>query len=151
MLEASKRVDDWMIRFEGDTSLIIECLWRLVDSVQIIVASIDEGQRSTIWVNRNGNDEVAVVFRDAGQELSRCLYNARIHSATVRPITNDVQFDFDNGMSLQLISGRSSSGGWCMQSPNINLVAIGSQLALHAKQTGLVNDEQRVGPKSPNG
>ena len=145
LLEASKRIDDWMLRFEGDSTLIIECLWRLVDSTQIVVASFDQGQRSTIWVNRNGSDEIAIVFRDAGQELSRCLDNARIHSAIVRPITNDVQIDFDNGMSLQLVSDRSSCGGWCMQSPNINLVAIGSQLALHAKQAELANDEQRDG------
>ncbi|MDX1930518.1 MAG: hypothetical protein SFV81_28600 [Pirellulaceae bacterium] len=151
LLEASKRIDDWMFQFEGDSTLIIECLWRLVDTTQIVVASLDQGQRSTIWVNRAGNDEMAIVFRDAGQELIRCLYNARIHSAIVRPITNDVQIDFDNGMSLQLVSDRSSCGGWCMQSPSINLVAIGSQLALHAKQAELVNDEQRDGPESPNG
>lgn len=151
LLEASKRIDDWLIRFEGDSTLIVECLWRLVDTTQIIVASLDQGQRSTVWVNRTGNEEIAIVFRDVGQELSRLLHNARIHSAIVRPITNDVQIDFDNGMSLQLVSDRSSCGGWCIQSPNINLVATGSQLALHTKQAELANDAHSDGPDSPSG
>ncbi len=62
LLEASKRIDDWMLRFEGDSTLIIECLWRLVDSTQIVVASFDQGQRSTIWVNRNGNTKLRLSF-----------------------------------------------------------------------------------------
>lgn len=143
MLEASRRIDDWMIRFEGDSTLIIECLWRLVDTTQIVVTSLDQGQRSTILINRTGNDEIAIVFRDAGQELSRCLFNARIQTAIVRPITNDLQIDFDNGLSLQLVSDQSSCGGWCIQSSSINLVAIGSQLALHAKQFELAKAEKR--------
>lgn len=151
LLDASKRIDDWRLTLEGESTLLVECLWRLVDHEQILVTCSDQGQRSTIWVNRAGRDEIAIVFRDAGQEMCRYLHLATITSAFVRPITNDVEVNFNNGMSLQLVSDCSNRSGWCLQSPSLNLVAVGSKLALHAKQTEHVHDEQRDGPESPNG
>lgn len=151
LLEASKRIDDWRLLFEGESTLFAECLWRLVDDERILVTCQDQGEKSTIWVNRGGRDEIAIVFRDAGQEMCRYLHLATITSAVIRPITNDVEIDFNNGMSLQLVSNRSNCGGWCLQSPSLNLVAVGSKLALHAKHSEDAHDEPRNGPESPNG
>ena len=133
LVDTSIRINDWALRFECDSILIIECLWRIVDTERVLVTSLDQGQKSTVYVNHGGNDEIAHVFRDVGKEMSECLHGARIISAIVKPITNDMHINFDNALTLMLIFDRSNRGGWCLQSPELNLVATGGTLAVHTK------------------
>ena len=115
--DASRRIDDWALRFEDGSVLITECLWRLVDSERILVTSFDQGEKSIILVTRGGNEEVATVFRDAAQELTGHLRNVTIRSAIVRSTTNDLQIEFDDSLTLSVVFDRSKRGAWCLQSP----------------------------------
>ena len=141
LLDAAKRIDDWTFLFEGDTLLITECLWRLIGTERILVTSLDHGHRSYVLVQRGGEEEVAHVFRDASEELSRSLHLATVKSATIKSITNDIQIDFDNALSFIVTVDRSNCGAWCLQSPELNIVASGASLAIHTKKAESSFDE----------
>jgi len=145
LIDASMRTNDWALRFEGDSILVVECLWRIVDTERVLVTSLEQGQKSTICVNHGGTDEIEHVFRDVAKEMSEYLQFARIRSAIVKPITNDMHIHFDNGLSLLLILDRSNRCGWCLQSPELNLVANAGTLAVHTKQSEHPHDEQTDG------
>lgn len=134
LTEVTKRLGDWSICFDDGSVLITECFWRLINSERILVTSLDQGQKSLVCVHRDGNDEIATVFRDVAHEVLGYLTDAKIRSAIVKPITNDIQIDFDSSLSLSVSFDRSNCGAWCIQSTTLNVIATAGNLALHPKQ-----------------
>lgn len=92
---------DWMIVFENQASLVIGCLWRLIEANRIRVTSEDDGQRF-------GRPSPV----DAAAEVNERLAGSRVTAVDLKDHTLDVLLTFDGGMSMQIIPDSSGYEAW---------------------------------------
>src|SRR5262245_31737178 len=88
----TRRDYDWVVVFDKDTSLVIACLWRLVESGRIRFTSEDRGQEFGL---------PAPV--DAAAEVNGRLAGAAIEAIELRHGLLDLELRFSTGHALQII------------------------------------------------
>ncbi len=110
----TRREYDWVLDFDKDLSLVVACLWRLIETGRIRVTSQDEGQRFGL---------PAPV--DAAAEVNRRLLDASVKVAKLRPGILDLELQFSTGHVLQIIPDSSGYEAWNLSSGNKQFIAVG--------------------------
>jgi hypothetical protein len=110
----ARREHDWVIVFDKDASLVVACLWRLVESGRIRFTSEDDGQQFGL---------PAPV--DATAEVSRRLSGAAVEAVELRTGLLDLELRFSTGHSLQIILTSSGYEAWTACSGNRQFIAVG--------------------------
>jgi len=110
----ARREYDWVVAFDNDASLVIACLWRLVEADRIRVTSEDEGHQFGL---------PAPV--DAASEINRRLAGAAVEAVELRKGLLDLELRFSTGHSLQVIPSSSGYEAWQASSRNRQFIAVG--------------------------
>ena len=110
----TRREFDWVITFDKDASIVVECLWRLVEFGRIRFTSEDDGQRFGL---------PAPV--DAAAEVNHRLAGAAVEAVELRPDLLDLEFRFSTGHSLQLLPDSSGYEAWNVCCRNRQYIAVG--------------------------
>lgn len=116
----SVRVDAqvWTIEFDNRSALVIECLWRLETTGNIIRTSEDHLQMF-------GNS----TFVDAASELENQTKGVSVSSVTFIPGTADLRLQFGPAIVLEIISTSAEYESWHVStSTGKELHAISGQL-----------------------
>src|SRR6266568_3644335 len=88
----TRREHDWVFAFDKDASIVVECLWRLIESDRIRFTSLDDGQLFGL---------PAPV--DAAVEVKLCLAGAVVEGVELREGALDLQIRFNTGHVLHVI------------------------------------------------
>jgi len=110
----ARREYDWVVAFDNDASLVIACLWRLVEAGRIQVTSEDEGHQFGL---------PAPV--DAASEINRRLAGVAVEAVELRKGLLDLELRFSTGHSLQVIPTSSGYEAWQASSRNRQFIAVG--------------------------
>jgi hypothetical protein len=110
----TRREYDWVVAFAKDASLVIACLWRLVESGRIRVTSEDDGQQFGL---------PAPV--DAAAEVNGRLAGAAVEAVELRQGLLDLELRFSTGHSLQIIPDSSGYEAWNVCNGNRQFIAVG--------------------------
>lgn len=110
----ARRDYDWVVAFDNDASLVVACLWRLVEAGRIRVTSEDDGQHFGL---------PSPV--DATSELNRRLAGAAVEAVELRAGLLDLELRFSTGHLLQLIPDSSGYEAWQASSRNRQFIAVG--------------------------
>jgi hypothetical protein len=110
----ARREYEWVVAFDKDASLVVACLWRLVESGRIRFASQDEGQQFGL---------PAPV--DAAAEVNGRLAGAVVEAVELRLGLLDLELRFSTGHLLQIIPDSSGYEAWNVCSGNRQFIAVG--------------------------
>jgi len=110
----SRRGHDWVFAFDGQASLVVQCLWRLVEGNRIRLTSLDDGQQFGL---------PAPV--DATETINSRLGNAALLTLNLREGTLDLQLTFDTGHTLEIIPDSSGYEAWNVLGSDQQFIAIG--------------------------
>jgi Family of unknown function (DUF6188) len=99
----SRREYDWPVTFDGGASLVIQCLWRLIEDRRIRFTSQDEGQKFGL---------PAPV--DAAAEVARRLTGSIVEAVELQDGTLDLHIRFTDGHELQIIPDSSGYEAWSL-------------------------------------
>jgi hypothetical protein len=91
----------WAFRFEGQTTLTAECLWRLLDNDQIIVTDRDDGHQ----FGRKHSVDVC-------RKVNGRLLNHVVEDVHLRPNVLDVTIRFSGGHTLELLPDSCGYEAW---------------------------------------
>lgn len=105
---------EWVFGFDNDASIVISCLWRLLENRLIRITSQDEGQQFGL---------PAPV--DASEELNRRIANAKVESVVLREYTLDFELWFDTGHVLQVFPDSSGYEAWIARDRGKQFIAVG--------------------------
>lgn len=116
----SRREYDWVAVLDRDAKIVIECLWRLVQSDRIQVTSEDDGQQFGLPAPL-----------DAAAEVNARIAEAVIEAVEVRQGLLDLTLHFSTGHSLQIVPDSSGYEAWNVSNESRQFVAVGGgELAL---------------------
>ena len=122
----ARREYDWVAAFDNDASLVVACLWRLVESGRIRFTSEDEGQQFGL---------PAPI--DAAAEVNGRLADATVEAVDLREGLLDLELRFSTGHLLQIIPDSSGYEAWNVGSGNRQFIAIGGgELAIFGGVAG---------------
>jgi hypothetical protein len=122
----ARREYDWVVGFDKDASLVVSCLWRLVESGRIRFTSQDDGH----WFGLP-----APV--DAVAEVSHRLVGAAVEAVELREGLLDLELRFSTGHLLQLIPDSSGYEAWQASSGDRQFIAVGGgELAIFGDDAG---------------
>ena len=122
----ARREYDWVVAFDKDASLVVACLWRLVESGRIRFTSEDEGQQFGL---------PAPV--DPAAEVNDRLSGAVVEAVELRQGLLDLELRFSTGHLLQIIPDSSGYEAWNVCSGNRQFIAIGGgELAISGSDAG---------------
>lgn len=125
-----RREYDWVLVFDDDASVVVSCLWRLIERGRIRFTSNDEGQQFGL---------PAPV--DAAAELNRRIANAKVDVVTLRDNTLDLELLFDTGHVLQIIPDSSGYESWTADERSTQFIAIGGgELAIITPKGDTLNE-----------
>lgn len=110
----ARREYDWVMTFDNDASLVVACLWRLVESGRIRITSADEGQQFGFPAPL-----------DAAAEVNGRLAGAAVESVELRQGLLDLELRFSTGHSIQVIPDSSGYEAWNISSRSGQFIAIG--------------------------
>ena len=110
----TRREYDWVVAFDNHASLVVACLWRLVEASRIRFTSEDDGQQFGL---------PAPV--DAASEINRRLAGAAVEAVELREGLLDLELRFSTGQSLQVIPDSSGYEAWQASSGNRQFIAVG--------------------------
>jgi hypothetical protein len=110
----TRREHDWVFSFSDGISLVVACLWRLIEHERIKRASPDDGQQFGL---------PAPV--DAERELNDLIGNSRLVSVELRDGTLDLRLIFENGRALEIIPDSSGYEAWTLQRADQQYIAVG--------------------------
>jgi hypothetical protein len=110
----TKREYDWVVAFDKDASLVIECLWRLVESGRIRCTSEDDGQQFGL---------PAPV--DAAAEVNGRLAGTVVEGVELRQGLLDLELRFSTRHALQIIPDSSGYEAWSVCKGNRQFIAVG--------------------------
>ena len=105
--EVVRRDYDWLVVFNEGWSLRIACPWRIVAGGRIAVAHSDHEQQF-------GLPEPV----DAPSNAMSLLSGQLIMSADIRPETNDLSLQFENGSRLEAFVDSSGYECWELSGPD---------------------------------
>jgi hypothetical protein len=100
-LSLTRRAYDWLFAFDGDVSLRVACLWRLIEAGHIRFTSQDDGQQFGLPAPVN-----------AASEINSRLASASIKSVELEPALLDFEIRFSSGHVLQIIPDSSGDEAW---------------------------------------
>jgi hypothetical protein len=116
----ARREYDWVFVFDRDVSLVVNCLWRLLENGRIRLTSLDDGQQFGLPMPLDMVDEVTERLAYASVtrvELRECLLDLDIH--------------FNTGHVLQIIPDSSGYEAWNLsRGPQQYLAVGGGDLAV---------------------
>jgi hypothetical protein len=92
---------DWVLTFDGEKRLVIECMWRVLDVGRIRLTSQDDGQRFGLSSPIN-----------AANEADRLIAGASIEKVILHDGTLDLDLSFSNGRAIQVIPTSSGYEAW---------------------------------------
>jgi len=110
----TRREYDWVFVFDNGVSLVIYCLWRLVESGRIRLTSQDDGQQFGL---------PAPV--DAVAEINRHLALSAIVAVELQEGLLDLELRFSSGHILQIIPDSSGYESWELSTSARQFIAIG--------------------------
>src|SRR6516225_8014763 len=110
----ARREYDWVVAFDKDASLVVACLWRLVESGRIRFTSEDDGQQFGL---------PAPV--DAVAEVNRRLAGAAVEAVELREGLLDLELRFSTGHSIQVIPDSSGYEAWQASNGDRQIIAVG--------------------------
>jgi hypothetical protein len=110
----TRREYDWVVALDKDASLVIACLWRLVESGRIRCTSEDDGQQFGL---------PAPV--DAAAEVNFRLAGAAVEAVELRQGLLDLELRFSTGHLLQIIPDSSGYEAWNVCCGNRQFIAVG--------------------------
>ena len=110
----TRREHDWVVAFDRGASLVIGCLWRLVESDRIRFTSEDDGHQFGL---------PSPV--DAATEVNRRLAEASVEGVDLRERFLDLDVRFSTGHVLQVIPDSSAYEAWNLSSGNGQVIAVG--------------------------
>lgn len=122
----TRREYDWVVAFDKGASIVVACLWRLVESGRVRFTSEDDGHQFGL---------PAPV--DAAAEVNRRLAAAAVVEAELRRGLLDLELRFSTGHALQIIPNSSGYEAWNVSSGNSQFIAVGGgELAIFGGDTG---------------
>lgn len=110
----SRREYDWVAVFDRDAKIVIECLWRLVQSDRIQVTSEDDGQQFGLPAPL-----------DAAAEVNARIAEAAVEAVEVRQGLLDLTLHFSAGHTLQIVPDSSGYEAWNVSNGSKQFIAIG--------------------------
>jgi hypothetical protein len=110
----ARREYDWVLAFDKDASLVIACLWRLVESGRIRFTSQDDGQQFGLR---------APV--DSAAEVNGRLVGSAVEAVELREGVLDLELRFSTGHTLQIVPVSSGFEAWQASSGNRQFLAVG--------------------------
>jgi hypothetical protein len=110
----TRREYDWVVALDNDASIVVACLWRLVESDRIRITSEDEGQKF-------GLPEPV----EAAAEVNRRLTGAAVETIELRSGLLDLELRFSTGHSLQILPDSSGYEAWNVCCGNRQFIAVG--------------------------
>jgi len=121
----TRREFDWVLVFDKKASLVIECLWRLVENGRIRVTSQDDGQQFGL---------PSPV--DAAGEVNHRLAQASVKAVDLREGLLDLDLRFSTGHIFQVIPNSSGYEAWNLLSETSQSIAIGGgELTIFRQKT----------------
>lgn len=109
-----KREYDWVFVFDQEASLVVACLWRLIEAGRIRLTSADDGQQFGL---------PAPV--DMVAETTQRLTLASVTKVDLREGLLDLDIHFNTGHILQVIPDSSGYEAWQLSSGPKNYLAVG--------------------------
>ena len=109
-----RREYDWLFAFDGQTKLVVECLWRLIEDNRICRTSLDDGQQYGL---------PAPV--DAAKEVNMRLASAVVVAVDLREGRLDLYLTFNTGHVLEIIPDSSGYEAWNLQDLDQQFIAVG--------------------------
>jgi hypothetical protein len=117
----SRREYDWVFVFDQNVSLVVSCLWRLIECGRIRLTSQDDGQKFGL---------PAPV--DAAAEVNRCLALASVAKVELREGVLDLNLHFSSGHFLQIIPDSAGYESWQLSRGDRQFLAVGGgELAIY--------------------
>jgi len=108
------RESDWLITLDNNMTVMIECLWRLIDAGRVKWTSLDHDQ----WFGLS-----APV--DAAAEVNKRIAGHVVKRVELRAGTLDLELYFDHGFSFQVIPYSGSYEAWNVDGPSGWFIATG--------------------------
>jgi len=122
----ARREYDWVVAFDKNASLVVACLWRLVESGRIRFTSEDDGHQFGL---------PAPV--DAAAEINGRLGGAAVDAVELRQGLLDLEVRFSTGHSLQIIPDSAGYEAWIVCSGSRQFIAVGGgELAIFGGDVG---------------
>ena len=122
----ARREYDWVVALDKEASVVVACLWRLVESGRIRFTSEDDGHQFGL---------PAPV--DAVAEVNRRLAGAAVEAVELREGLLDLELRFSTGHSLQVIPDSSGYEAWQVSSGDRQIIAVGGgELAVFGGDAG---------------
>jgi hypothetical protein len=112
--EITRRDYDWVFSFSDGVSLVVACLWRLIEHKRIRVTSHDDGQQFGLPTPV-----------DAARWLHESLANRQVVAVELCAGTLDLRLTFDNGNTVEIIPDSSGYEAWTLQRADQQFVAVG--------------------------
>ena len=110
----TRREYDWIVAFDRDASLVVACLWRLVEADRICITSQDDGQKF-------GLPEPL----ESAAEVNSRLTGAAVEAIDLRSGLLDMELRFSTGHSLQILPDSSGYEAWNVCCRNRQFIAVG--------------------------
>ena len=110
----TRREFDWVLVFDKDTSLVVHCLWRLLEDGRIRFTSQDDGHRFGLPAPA-----------DAAAEVNQRLGGASVEAVELRQNILDLELRFSTGHILQIIPDSAGYEAWHLCSGNREFIAVG--------------------------
>jgi hypothetical protein len=106
----------WQFRFgDGDTTLNLECPWRLLLNGAIAFGGDDDGQQFGL-----------PAALDGVKETEKLLSTSLVSLVEIRQGCSDLGLTFQNGVCLEAFNGSSGYEGWtCSGTTGVTVVAQG--------------------------
>jgi hypothetical protein len=110
VLSLTRREHDWGLLLDGETQIVIGCLWRLLEADRVRLTSQDDGQRFGLPAPVDAAGEATL--RISGHRVSR----AELRAGTL---------DLDDGAVFQIIPDSAGYEAWQICGPMGKVIATG--------------------------
>jgi hypothetical protein len=127
----------WMLAFEHDAELILNCSWRIVLDDNLAFAS-----NTATEYTSSGEGQAEVTFDE--ETPQRLLQNLRVHGVRVAPRTSDLFITFEMGIELQTWSVGRQEQQWRFSDPVLTIVANPQGMSSHNIAAGISNKDSAV-------
>ena len=110
----ARREYDWALALDGDASVVVGCLWRLVESGRIRFTSDDDGQQFGLSEPVN-----------AAAEVNVRLVGSAVEEVDLRQGLLDLVLRFSSGHLLEIIPTSSGYEAWNVRCGSRQFIAVG--------------------------
>ena len=114
VLSLTRREHDWVLLLDGETQIVVACLWRLLEAGRVRLTSEDDGQRFGL----------PAPIDAAGQATLR-ISGHRVSRAELRAGTLDLDLHLDDDVVFQIIPDSAGYEAWQVCGPMGQVIATG--------------------------